>query len=283
MRIVYYDRYTMPKVALHKSLAKIFKPKKKSKSSKDSFIVPIPRFKDLSLNSYLVFVIVIFAFILGMLTIKVLDLQQQVTDTKNTSADAAQPAGNTLPSTLPTSAGPVNVAVGNYPLKGDANAKVTVIEFADFRCPFCEQWFQNVEPNLIKDYVNTGKVKFYFRNYAFLGPASTLAAEAGECANDQNQFWAWHDYMYQHQPDESDTSMYTNDNLSKIAGNLGMDQSQFTSCLSSKGAADKVAKDLSEGSKAGVSGTPTTFINGVAIVGAVPYDQIKAAIDADLK
>jgi protein-disulfide isomerase len=272
----------MAESSLKKTFAKIFKPKKKSKGSKDSFTIPLPHFSNISLNSYLVFVVVVFAFILGMLTIKVLDLQQQVNENKNASAAVAQPAGNTLPSIIPTT-GPVNVAVGNYPPKGDTNAKVTVIEFADFRCPFCEQWFQNVEPNLIKDYVNTGKVKYYFRNYAFLGPASTLAAEAGDCANDQNQFWTWHDYMYQHQPDESDTSMYTNDNLAQIAGNLGMDQSQFTSCLSSKGAADKVAKDLSEGTKAGVSGTPTTFINGVAIVGAVPYDQIKAAIDQDLK
>src|ERR1700722_4280891 len=275
----------MPQYSFKKSLAKIFKPRKRSKGSKDSVTFSLPRFKSLPLNTYLVFVIVIFAFILGMLTIKVLDLQQQVNDTKGTTATAqiAQPAGNTAPSTIPAPAGPVNVAVGNYPIKGDTNAKVTVIEFADFRCPFCEQWFQTVEPNLVKDYVNTGKVKFYFRNYAFLGPASTLAAEAGECANDQGKWWPFHDYMYQHQPDESDTSMYTNDNLTQIAGNLGMDTSQFSSCLSDPATAQKVAKDLSDGQAAGVNGTPTTFINGVPVVGAVPYSQIKAAIDNDLK
>lgn len=89
--------------------------------------------------------------------------------------------------------------------------------------------------------------------------------------------------MYQHQPDESDTSMYTNDNLTQIAGNLGMDTSQFSSCLSDPATAKKVSTDLSDGQTAGVSGTPTTFINGVAVVGAVPYTQIKQAIDADLK
>lgn len=261
----------------------MFKPKKRSNGSKDSFSFTIPHLKNVSANTYLVFVIVLFAFILGMLTIRVLDLQQQVNENKNASAANAQAGGSALPSALPTPAGPVNVSVGNYPPQGNTNAKVTVIEFADFRCPFCEQWFNNIEPNLMKDYVNTGKVKFYFRNYAFLGPASTLAAEAGECANDQGQFWAWHDYMYKNQPDESDTSMYTNDNLSQIAGTLGMDQSQFASCLSSKDASDKVAKDLKDGSAAGVTGTPTTFVNGIAIVGAVPYDQIKSAIDAALK
>jgi protein-disulfide isomerase len=273
----------MAKPSFKQSFAKIFKSSKKSKSSKDSFSVPIPHFKSVSLNTYLVFVIVIFAFILGMLTIKVLDLQSQVKENKSASAAVTAQDGNTLPSALPTPAGPVNVSVGHYPIKGNSNAKVTVIEFADFRCPFCEQWFKAVEPNIIKDYVNTGKVKFAFRNYAFLGPASVLAANAGECANEQGKFWDFHDYMYKNQPDESDTSMFTVDNLTQIAGDLGIDQTQFQSCLSSKKYDKDVSKDLSEGSTAGVSGTPTTFVNGVAIVGAVPYEQIKQAIDADLK
>jgi len=272
----------MAKSSLKHNFAKLFKRSKKA-GAKSSSGVSLPHFRSFPLNTYLVFVIVIFAFILGMLTIKVLDLQQQVNENKSASAAVAQTGGNTLPSAVPTPAGPVNVSIGNFPIKGNSNAKVTVIEFADFRCPFCEEWYKTTESSLMKDYVNTGKVKFAFRNYAFLGPASTLAAEAGECANDQGQFWAWHDYMYKNQPDESDTSMYTNDNLTQIAGNLGMDTSQFSSCLISKGASDKVAKDLSEGSTAGVSGTPTTFVNGVAIVGAVPYDQLKAAIDNALK
>jgi protein-disulfide isomerase len=270
----------MKKTSLKKTITKITKSLNKKKAN-----FKMPHFKNISLTRFLVFVIVVFAFFLGMLTNKVFDLEQQLSGA-TASATAAQTdpsAQAAIPSSAPVPSGPVNVAVGNYPPLGDPNAKVTVIEFADFRCPFCEQWFQTVEPNLMKDYVNTGKVKFYFRNYAFLGPASTLAAEAGECANDQNQFWAFHDYMYKHQPDETDTSMYTVDNLSKIAGNLGMDQSQFQSCLSSKKFADAVTKDLNDGSTAGVSGTPTTFINGIPIVGAVPYTQIKQQIDTALK
>ncbi|HVA96459.1 MAG TPA: DsbA family protein [Candidatus Acidoferrales bacterium] len=269
----------MKKLSLKKPFSKITKSIKKKNFK-------IPRFKNVTLNTFLVVTIVVFAFFLGMLTNKVFDLQQQLNDTKSASAAiAAQPNTALQPpvSGAPAPSGPVNVAIGDYPVQGDSNAKVTVIEFADFRCPFCEQWFKTVEPQLMKDYVNTGKVKFAFRNYAFLGPASTLAAEAGECANDQNQFWAFHDYMYDHQPDESDTSMYTVDNLSKIAGSLGMDQSQFNSCLSSKKFANAVTKDLNDGSTAGVNGTPTTFVNGMAIVGAVPYAQLKQQIDTALK
>src|SRR6266480_3974170 len=120
----------MLKASLKKSLSKLIKPAK-SKDSKDSFVISVPRFKSTSLNMYLVFTVVIFAFIMGMLTIKVLDLQQQVKETKDASTAAVQNGGSTLPSAVPTPAGPVNVAIGNYPIKGNANAKVTVIEFAD--------------------------------------------------------------------------------------------------------------------------------------------------------
>lgn len=269
----------MKKLALKKKIANLTNSKKVTHviSSFSSF------FKHISMTKFLVFTIIVFAFFLGMLTNKVIDLEQQVKNTSAPTTAAATAGTNALLQATPAPAGPVNVAVGNYPVQGDPNAKVTVIEFADFRCPFCEQWFKNTEPSLMKDYVNNGKVKFYFRDYAFLGPASTLAAEAAECANDQNQFWALHDYLYQNQPDESDTSMYTIDNLSQVAGTLGMDQTQFQSCLSSKKDTDKAAKDLSDGQKAGVNGTPTVFINGIPLVGAVPYDQLKQQIDAALK
>lgn len=199
-------------------------------------------------------------------------------------AAAPSPSVPTQPTqpapTAPT--GPVDVGVGHFPVKGDAKAKVTVIEFADFRCPFCERYYTQVEKQVMKEYVDSGKVKYAFRGYAFLGPASTAAHEAGECANEQGQFWKFHDWMYDHQADESNTEYYSNDNLIKYAADLGLDKAKFTSCLTSHKYADKVTQDLNEGQAAGVNGTPTTFVNGVAIVGAVPYAQLKAAIDAAL-
>ena len=195
------------------------------------------------------------------------------------SANAAvvAPAASTAP------VGPVKVDPGNYPALGDPNAPVTVIEFADFRCPFCEQLFTSVEPSLKKDYIDTGKVKFYFRNYAFLGPASVVAANAAECANDQGKFWAMHDWFYQNQPAETDTSQYTVNNLTQVAGTLGMDTTQFSDCLTNNKFQTNVDKDMSDGNAAGVTGTPATFINGVLISGAVPYTQFQAEINKDLK
>ncbi len=177
----------------------------------------------------------------------------------------------------------VDVSVGHLPIKGNSNAPVTLVEFADLRCPFCEKFFTDTEPALFKDFVDTGKVKFYFRQYAFLGPASTVAANAAECANEQGKFWDFHDYMYKNQPQESDTSMYTVDKLTQIAGTLGMNTSQFSSCLSANKYQKNVDGDLADGQKAGVSGTPSVFINGRLIVGACPTSVFEGAINAELQ
>ncbi len=176
----------------------------------------------------------------------------------------------------------VSVSNGHLPGLGNKNAKVTIVEWADFRCPFCERLFTDVEPNLKKDYIDTGKVQFYFRHFAFLGPASTVAANAAECANEQNKFWDFHDYLYKNQPPETDTSMYTVDNLTQIAGNMGMNTDQFKNCLSTNKYQKNIDQDYQEGQKAGVSGTPATVINGNLVVGAVPYSQFKQTIDQEL-
>ena len=191
---------------------------------------------------------------------------------------AAQP-GTQQPT---TPSAPVDVSMGHFPLLGDAKAKVTVVEFADFRCPFCERFYTSDEKNIIKDYVNSGKVKYAFRSFAFLGPESTAASEAAECANDQGLFWKFHDWMYEHQADESNTAYYSNDNLIKYAVALGANSAKFTSCLNSHADAAKAQQDLTDGQSAGVNGTPTLFVNGTSLVGAVPYAQVKAAIDAAL-
>ena len=175
-----------------------------------------------------------------------------------------------------------NVAVGHLPAQGNPNAKVKIIAFEDFRCPFCEKFFTDTEPQIIKDYVSTGKAVLYYRQYQFLGAASVVAGNASECANEQNKFWAFHDYLYKNQPSESDTSMYNTAGLSKIARQLGMNANKFSSCLSASRYDQNVKDDLAAGQAAGVSGTPTVFINGTPIVGAQPYTVFKTAIDSEL-
>lgn len=180
---------------------------------------------------------------------------------------------------------PVDVKVSDSDhVLGNKNAKVTVIEFADFRCPFCERFYQQAEGQLLKEYVNTGKARFIFKHYAFLGPQSTWASEAAECAAEQGKFWEYHNWLYNNQAPESNLAYYSKANLTKYAGQVsGINTGQFAACLNSDKYASRVSADLSQGQAAGVTGTPTVFINGQKIVGAQPYASFKAVIDGFLK
>lgn len=169
-----------------------------------------------------------------------------------------------------------------------ANPKVTIVEFGDYRCPACKQAYP-VAKQLISDYGS--RINFVFRNFAFLPDtaggtttnASTLAANSAECASDQNKFWEMHDYLYQNQPDESDIKMYTIDNMTKAVGTLGMNTEKFKQCLSNKTHDDRVKADYVDGQVAGVTGTPTFYINGQKIPGVPTLDQFKSVVDALLK
>ncbi len=166
---------------------------------------------------------------------------------------------------------------------GNKDAKVTIVEYADFRCPFCERFYTQAEKQIIADYVNTGKVRFIFRNYAFLGQESIWASEAAECANEQGKYWEYYNWLFSKQAPESDLNYYSKANLTKYAGQVGLNTVQFASCLNSDKYAKRVADDLDSGKAVSVTGTPTTFINGQKIVGAQPYETFKQAIDALLK
>ncbi len=241
-----------------------------------------------NITGVLTIILIAASFLLGSLYTKVQYLEKNNTLGSNAQAAAPNQPGQQAP------AAPQNatISLGHLPIKGNKNAKVAIVEFGDFRCPFCERFFQETEPSLLKDYVDSGKAQFAFRHFQFLGPASVVAGNAAECANEQGKFWEFHDYLYKNQPSESDTSMYNADTLTKAAQSLGINGDQFKSCLDSKKYDQNVSKDQSEGQTAGVSGTPTMFIgklksdgsiDGQIVVGAVPYASIKAVIDPLLK
>lgn len=251
-------------------------PTKKAavKSPKKTISLSIPsRF---TTSQILYTLLLVATFLLGYLLATVQALQNPKTAAVPTTQPTAQQPAAPDPNKI------YNVAAGHFPVKGDKNAKVTIVEFADFRCPFCEKFFSDVEPQILKDYVDTGKVKFAFRHYAFLGPASTIAANAAECAQEQDHFWDMYDYLYKNQPDESDTSMFTNANLAQIAGTLGMDQTQFQTCMDSTKYQKNIDTDMKDGQSASVNATPTFFVNGKQLLGAQPYSSFKALIDAAL-
>ena len=160
---------------------------------------------------------------------------------------------------------------------GDPNAPVTVVEFSDFECPYCKKAYEDSVKQLKTEYVSTGKVKFVYRDYPLgFHPKAQKAAEASECAHEQNKFWEMHDKLFENQASLSEV------NYKKWATELGMDSNKFNDCLDTGKYANEVAADTAAGNALGVSGTPTFFVNGQKIVGAVPYAQLKQVVDSYL-
>jgi protein-disulfide isomerase len=194
------------------------------------------------------------------------------------------PAGTGTIPTPPSAAGGVPQISARDVVLGDIKAPVTFFEYGDYQCPFCGRFFQQIEPSLRDEYVKTGKVKMVFKSFQFLGPESLAAAEAAECAKDQSKFWGYHDALYTAEIADGKES---NGNLNrelfmKIAGNLGMDTAAFANCIDTKKYAAQVQQDIADGQAVGVNSTPTSFVNGQMLQGALPYAQFKAVIDGIL-
>ena len=179
----------------------------------------------------------------------------------------------------------VDVKGGGLPVFGQQNAKVTMVEFSDFECPFCKSYFDQTLSQIKKDYIDTGKVKMYYRHFPLdFHPAATPSALASECANEQGKFWEYHDIVFAEQDKISGKTADTiTTQLKLFAQELGLNTSQFDNCLDNAKFQANVDADLNDGRTAGVSGTPTFFINGTRIVGAQPYAAFKALIDEELK
>ncbi len=182
---------------------------------------------------------------------------------------------------------PKTVAANAFALRdanrlGDPKAKITIVEFSDFQCPFCERFHQTVEAQLRQQYVDTGKVAFVYKHSAFLGQESVWAAQAAECAADQGKFWEFHDMLFAKQNGEN-VGTFTKDNLLKYAKELNdLDMTKFEPCLKNDDTLQRVSGDTQEGGQAGVRGTPTFFINGKPLVGAQPLQVFQQQIDAAL-
>ena len=160
---------------------------------------------------------------------------------------------------------------------GSDSAKVRLVEFSDFQCPYCAKFFTETFSQIKKDYIDTGKVKLVYRDYPLdFHPNAQKAAEASECAHAQGKFWEMHDKLFQNQ------ASLSIDNYKTWAKDLGLDTAKFNDCLDKGTYADEVKKDLADGQAAGVSGTPGFFVNHQIISGAVPYAVFKTAIDAEL-
>ena len=179
------------------------------------------------------------------------------------------------PVTMALRAPTVEVATEGKPSLGPANAPVTLVEFSDFQCPYCRQ-AQGTLKQLMAAY--EGKIKLVYRDFPLrsIHPQAQKAAEAAQCAAEQQQFWPYHDKLF------TSTSLQMDD-LKKFAQELGLNVEQFMSCLDSGKTAAGIDADMQDGQRAGVNATPSFFVNGYPLSGAASYERFKELVDAALE
>lgn len=170
------------------------------------------------------------------------------------------------------------------PVQGRDDAKVTIVEFSDYECPYCRAFYENTLPQIRKQYIDTGKARLMYRDYPLsFHESAKPGAMAAQCANDQGKFWQFHDKIFGELGKKGQgTVPFSTDELKSWASQLGLDRAQFDKCLDSGKYSTQVDADVAAGTAAGVSGTPSFFINGQLLVGAQPFAAFKAVIDQAL-
>lgn len=197
-----------------------------------------------------------------------------------TTADPEQPDSNAVApepaqTAQPADSGPPKLLIGN-PAAG-----LTIVKYGDFQCPICAQFFRQAEPEIISNYVDTGRVNIEFRVETHIGAESVRAGEAAYCANDQGRFRAYHDELYRRQGGLN-SGAFSDANLRQIAASLNLDQTRFASCLQDGKYRGAVEASHREAGARGVTATPTVFIGNNKVVGAQPFSIYKRLIDEQL-
>lgn len=170
----------------------------------------------------------------------------------------------------------LSVKPNDYVL-GDPSVSIAIVEFGDYQCPFCARFFNTTEKEIKEKYVKTGKAKFIWRDFAFLGQESLDAAQAARCAGDQGEFWTLHDYLFEKQKGEN-LGAFSIEKLKGFAADLKLQPEEFSTCLDSKKYLSAVEEETRLAKSLGINGTPTTFINGKSIPGAVPFSVFEEEI-----
>lgn len=180
---------------------------------------------------------------------------------------------------------PATLGVGGEDYRGDSDANLAVIEYSDFECPYCGLYEREVSPQLLENYVKSGKVKLFYRDLPLpMHPHAMQAARAARCAGEQGKFWEMHDSIFAEQRALSDPA------LMDRAKTLGLDLEKFSGCFTSQKYMEDIRKSISEAQALGIDGTPTFFIGTIAphatevtitksISGTRPYQVFQTALD----
>ncbi len=219
------------------------------------------------------------AFALGMAlsyALFALPLRKQVSQLRSELTVAQSQAGNQAAAEVPQDVKRYDVPIDNDPIYGPADAPITIIEFSDYECPFCRKWHNETWPLIKQNYGD--KVRLVYRDFPLYGLHANAesAAEAANCANEQDKYWEFNDALFS---TELGLSRQT---YESVAGSLGLDLTAFGQCLDDRRYKDEVEADYQWAANLGVSSTPTFFINGLALVGAQPYSVFEQVIQMEL-
>ena len=209
---------------------------------------------------------------------EVKELKQEVNDLKKLIEARSRRPSNTRNSKKG------KTAIDGDPYMGKADAEVVMVEFSDYECPFCGRFFRDTLPKIKKEYVETGKVKYVYKDFPLdFHKQAPKAAEAAHCAGEKGKYWEMHDLLFANQRQMNIPS------LIKRADKLGLNLDGFRECINDGRYMQGIAKDIEAGQRTGLRGTPSFVIGrqnksgevtGDLIVGAAPYTAFKAAIDA---
>ncbi len=181
----------------------------------------------------------------------------------------------------PSKAIMAKINLKDEPLIGAKDAKVTIVEYSDFQCPFCKRGYDTLEQQVLKEY--DGKVKIYFKHFPLsFHPWAQPAAVAAECAKMQkpDAFWKLYHSFFEHQGEVNQQNV--KDKATEYLQGSGIDMAKWNDCFDNKKSLDRVTAQQNEGAGLGVTGTPAFFVNGRMLVGAQPFEKFKDVIDDEL-
>jgi protein-disulfide isomerase len=189
-------------------------------------------------------------------------------------------------------AGPPKITMNTFmangsPILGNPTAPVTLIEFGDYQCHFCNVFFHSTEGDILKNYVQTGKVKMIFKDYNIIGPDSVNASHGAHCAKDQGLFWEYHDILYSNWTGENN-GWASSENLEKFAQESGLDMDKWSECMLNGKHSQTILASNQDAKSLELTGTPAFFVIGpdgktTRLFGAQPYETFEQVFENELK
>ena len=190
------------------------------------------------------------------------------------------------------SIGPTEITMETFvengsPVLGNPNAPITLVEFGDYQCHYCHVFFESIEGKIMKNYIETGKVKMIFKDYNIIGKDSVKASQGAHCANDQGLFWEYHNILYSNWTGENN-GWASGTNLANYAQDIGLEMNQWTDCMSQQKHSKTILDSNEDAKKLQLTGTPAFFVissDGQVskLFGAQPFEVFERVFDEKLE